>query len=71
MFAIEFQAQIKNGVIEIPTEYLDELGDVVRVIILAPERPQRSGMIQQLLEHPIQDPTFVPLKRDELYQARR
>lgn len=70
MFAIEFQAQIKNGVIEIPVAYRDQLADSVRVIILTPERPQTTGMLVRLLETPIDDPTFVPLTRDEIYDGR-
>lgn len=70
MFAVEFQARVKGGVIEIPEEYRDHLGEVVRVIILTPERAQGTGIIAHLLEHPIQDPTFVPLSRDEIYRDR-
>jgi len=70
MVAIEFQARVKDGVIEVPVEYRNQLADSVRVIILTPDRTQRSGIIARLLEQPIQDPTFVPLKRDEIYQDR-
>ena len=70
MFAIEFQARVKDGVIEIPKEYRDQLTESVRVIILASERPGGTGIIARLLEHPLQDPTFVPMTRDEIYQDR-
>jgi hypothetical protein len=70
MFAIEFQARVKDGVIEIPHEYRDQLTESVRVIILASERPQGTGIIARLLAHPLHDPTFVPLTRDEIYQDR-
>ncbi len=70
MFAIEFQARIKDGMIEIPKEYRDQLTESVRVIILAPERPQGTGIIARLLAHPLQDPAFVPMTRDEIYQDR-
>lgn len=68
MFAIEFQTQIKNGIIEMPTEYQNRINGLVRVIVLAPERAQRTGIIARLLEHPIQDDNFVPLTRDGIYQ---
>jgi hypothetical protein len=70
MVAIEFQAQIKNGVIEIPEAYRDQLAESVRVIILAPDKATSSGIIAQLLETPIDDPHFVPLTRDEIYEDR-
>jgi hypothetical protein len=70
MFAIEFQAQIKNGVIEIPVAYRDQLADSVRVIILTPDRPQATGMLARLLETPLDDSTFVPMTRDEIYDGR-
>ncbi|GAB4201199.1 MAG: hypothetical protein OHK0022_22950 [Roseiflexaceae bacterium] len=70
MHAIEFQARIRNGVIEIPESYRSHLGEIVRVIILTPERPQGTGIIARLLEHPIYDPTFTPLSRDEIYGDR-
>ena len=70
MFAIEFQARVKDGVIEIPEEYRDQLTESVRVIILTPAHSRGTGMIARLLEHPIQDPTFVPMTRDEIYQDR-
>lgn len=34
MYAVEFQTQIKNGMIEIPQEYLRYLHDYVKVIVL-------------------------------------
>lgn len=70
MAAIEFQAHIKNGVIEVPAEYRDQLTESVRVIILTHSSTRSSGMIEHLLKHPIQDSAFVPLKRDEMYQDR-
>jgi hypothetical protein len=70
MFAIEFQAQVKDGVIEIPEEYRDQLTESVRVIILTPERLAGPGIIARLLAHPIQDSTFAPMTRDEIYQDR-
>ncbi|MFO7538438.1 MAG: hypothetical protein R6X32_10310 [Chloroflexota bacterium] len=48
MYAIEFQTQIQNGVIEIPEEQRDVLlskinGGLVRVIVMAPEEKQVSA----------------------------
>ena len=70
MVAIEFQAQVKDGIIEVPEVYRDKLADSVRVIILTPDRTQATGILARLLETPIDDPTFVPLTRDEIYEDR-
>jgi hypothetical protein len=70
MVAIEFQAQIKDGVIEVPAAYRDQLTETVRVIILTPDRSQGTGILDRLLEAPIDDSTFTPFTRDEIYQER-
>jgi hypothetical protein len=70
MIAIEFQTTVKNGVIEVPEEYLEQLTDAVRVIILAPEKPAGTGIIARLLADPIRDPNFVPMTRDKIYEGR-
>lgn len=70
MIAFEFQTNIKNGVIEVPEEYRDQLPETVRVIILAPTEQQPQDIIAQLLANPIQDKQFTPLTRDEVYQDR-
>jgi hypothetical protein len=73
MYAIEFQANIKNGSIEIPEKYrrrLKEEGsdNAVRVIILAPERQLSGDLIDQLLDNPITAAGFVPFTREELHE---
>jgi hypothetical protein len=70
MYAIEFQAKIKNGNIEIPEEYrrrLREQGgeNAVRVIILTVERGTSVDFIDELLANPIPASDFVPFTRDE------
>ena len=35
MYAVEFQAKIKEGTIEIPLQYRDQLQEVVKVLIKA------------------------------------
>jgi hypothetical protein len=73
MYAIEFQAKIKNGSIEIPEEYRRRLweqgGDnAVRVIILTAERETSADFIDQLLANPISASDFTPFTRDELHE---
>lgn len=70
MFAIEFQARVKNGTMEIPQEYRNQVQESVRVILLVPEHSSKLGMIGSLLEHLIQDPTFRPLSRNEIYNEQ-
>jgi hypothetical protein len=68
MHAVEFQATIKDGIIEIPEEYRDELGEQVRVIVLSNEKSSRPNLIDQLLERPWQIEGLKPLTRDEIYE---
>ena len=70
MFAIEFQTHVRDGIIEVPAEYQNQVTGSVRVIVMTAHRVQPRGIIARLLAHPIQDDTFVPLRRDEIYQER-
>ncbi len=68
MYAIEFRAQIKDGIIEIPEKYRKKLKFSVKVILLAEDtNDATSDMIESLLESPIKMPDFRPFKREELY----
>ena len=53
MYAVEFQAKVKNGSIEIPEEYKTRFKERVRVILLAEEENTAANFIDQLLQHPI------------------
>ena len=67
MYAVEFQARVKNGTIEIPSQYRDKLKRVVRVIVLAEVEERADNLIDQLLEVPFRTKGFKPLSRDEIY----
>lgn len=67
MYAIEFRAKIKNGVIEIPPRHRDQLKDEVRVIILSEEREPQGNMIERLFNSPLRLRDFKPLSREEIY----
>ena len=67
MYAIEFQAKIKEGTIQVPPQYRDKLKEVVRVIILTDVQEETGSLIDQLLESPIKVKGFRPLSRDEIY----
>ena len=65
MQAVEFQAIVKNGMIEIPREYRKSLSRRVRVIVLAEEnQEQHANLIDDLLEHPLKIRGFHTLTRD-------
>ena len=68
MQAVEFQAKIKNGTIEIPSQYKDKLKRIVRVIILTDEGETTSNLIDQLLVSPLKVRNFKPLSRAEIYE---
>jgi tetratricopeptide (TPR) repeat protein len=68
MYAVEFQAKIKNGTIEIPEVYRSRLKERVRVILLAEEESTTGNLIDQLLQHPLTVAGFKPFTRDEIYE---
>ena len=68
MYAIEFQTTVKNGSIEIPRQYLRNLTNRVRVILLVEEASKTTvNFIDQLLAHPVRVKGFRPLTREEVY----
>jgi hypothetical protein len=68
MYAVEFQAKVKNGSIEIPKEYRTRFKERVRVILLTEEEGTAANFIDQLLQHPVHLPGFKPLTRDEIME---
>jgi hypothetical protein len=73
MYAIEFQAKIENGTIQVPGEYhqhLQEQGaeSPVRVIILLRGQEPGIDFIDELLANPIRVSDFAPLARNELHE---
>jgi DNA-binding transcriptional regulator/RsmH inhibitor MraZ len=70
MYAIEFQATIRDGRIEVPEQFRDKLTDQVKVIILPDAREQPSiadSFIDQLLKSPLKVNSFEPLSRDDTH----
>lgn len=60
MYAVEFQATVKNGHIELPRQYRAKVKDRVRVIVLMEGKAdKRSELLAELLANPI------PLKSSE------
>jgi hypothetical protein len=68
MYAVEFTAKIKEGVIEVPEAHRGRFKDNVKVILLAEEEMHEDGdMIAKLLAHPLNVPDFTPLKREDAH----
>lgn len=68
MLAIEFQTIVRNGVIEIPRQYLQDITQRVRVIVLVEEASlPDENLIDHLLAHPLPAQGFQPLTREEIY----
>ncbi len=66
--AVEFQAKIQNGLIEIPDEYKQELseGDDIKVIVLVKKKSfPKKDIIDELTENPVQ--VNGVLTREEIY----
>ncbi len=68
MQAVEFEAKIKNGMIEVPSQYKDKLHRIVRVILLTDEDQPTSNLIDQLLASPLKVENFKPLSRVAIYE---
>jgi hypothetical protein len=68
--AIEFDAQITNGSIEIPAAHRGALLGAVHVIVFPQARYAGATKIDELIAHPLQVPGFRPLTRDEAHERR-
>jgi hypothetical protein len=73
MYAVEFQASVKDGAIEIPQEYQQELGNgsAVKVIVLMPQqKPRDRDIMDELTENPISVKGLPKLTRNEIYDRQ-
>lgn len=63
---IKFKAKVCQGKIEIPEIYKDNLQmvETIEIIIHEPLKTYHSGIINQLIENPIEIQDFIPLKRN-------
>lgn len=67
---VEFETEIRNGVIEIPDQYRQELGDghKVKVFVVAREPQKRSwSIMDELAQNPISVKGLGKLTRDEMH----
>lgn len=70
MAAVEFDAHITNGKIEIPPAHQRELAGPVHVIVLPRSPATIATKIDELLAQPLNVPGFRPLTRDEAHALR-
>lgn len=70
MKTAEFEAEVKNGTIEIPAEYRDLFGDSVHVTLSSdePDSQAASTILDQWLASPIRVASFQPLSREQAHE---
>ena len=69
--AIEFKAKIRQGVIEIPEEYKQDLkedNEVQVIVIKQSKKISKTGMISKLTQNPIAVKGIRQLTRDDIYE---
>ena len=72
MNAVEFEAVVKDGRIEIPADHAETVKGPVRVIVLYGHDADAGavGYFDDLMDNPIRVPGFVPLTREEANERR-
>jgi len=68
MVTVQFQAKLKNGVIQIPRKYQGRFGEHVRVILKAEIKKGSShNYLDSLMAKPVKVKNFKSLTRDQIY----
>ena len=62
MYAIEFESNIDNGFVKIPSSYLNKLAGKVKIIIF--QKEPETNYIDELLESPFKVGDFTPFTRE-------
>ncbi|MDJ1185425.1 hypothetical protein [Roseofilum casamattae] len=68
---VEFKARIKQGIIEIPEEYQQELrgeNEVTIIVVKQSKTISQTGTIAELTQNPIAVPGVHKLTRDEIHR---
>ena len=71
MFSAEFEAEVKNGCIELPESLRDRFRDKIRVRVSQEEAPATGSILNRWLASPIQFPGFTPLTREDVHDRNR
>ncbi|WP_413167015.1 hypothetical protein ACL6C3_09975 [Capilliphycus salinus ALCB114379] len=69
--SVEFKAKIKQGIIEIPEEYKQQLREESEVTVIVLKQPKiisQTGILAELTQNPISVPGVRKLTRDEIYK---
>ena len=68
MLIIEFRAKTKNGIIQIPAEFMGIVAEDVQVILIAQsEKIKQLDIIDELMANPLKVEGFKPVTRDEAH----
>lgn len=68
MVTVQFEAKVKNGVIQIPKRYLGKFDDHVRVILKVEARKNAAkNYLDDLMANPVKVKNFSRLTRDQIY----
>lgn len=68
MEAFEFRTKIKDGIIQIPKKYKQQMNATVKVIILSDYKDKQDDILDELLEHPVKINDFKPMARGQIYE---
>ena len=64
---IEFDAMVENGKIEVPDNLRNEIQGVVHVTVSFKKKREGKSYLRDLIDNPIELPSFKPMKRGEIY----
>ena len=68
MLIIEFRAKTKNGIIQIPAEFMGIVAEDVQVILIAQSgKIKQLDIIDELMANPLKVEGFKPVTRDEAH----
>ena len=67
MQIIEFRAKTKNGIIQIPAEFMGMVAEDVQVILIPQSGKKQLDIIDELMANPLKVEGFKPMMRDEAH----
>ena len=70
MYAVEFETQITNGHIVVPTEFRPELHGYVRVIVLLDQKPEFAPLLKSTATNGVADSVAAAAMEDDFLTYR-
>ena len=68
MQIIEFRTKTKNGIIQIPAEFMGMVAEDVQVILIPQSgKIKQLDIIDELMANPLKVDGFKPMTRDEVH----